>query len=356
MDDDETPAVVIDNGSYTIKAGLTGDDDPKRSVRTILELTEQADGSVTKCIGGRSGSPAGRVIYPIERGVPTDWDALESVWEYTLRDVLKVAPEEHKILLTERPLSAPANREKAVQIVFEKLGAPATYLSIQALLALYAAGRLSGTVVDVGEGLTSIVPIYKNSPVREAIVNLELAGSDMVEYLAGALALTDRETVREVLHKVCTVSADLAKEATSVTVAYRAPDGRTVTVGKERFLSGEALFNPGAIGHRQDKALPDLIVQSLMSCKENTRKDLFANVILAGGSVMLGGFGERMQTELGARVPAPLRCKVIAPQNPALSVWAGGCLLAQSPMFQHMWITKQDYEEFGAGIVHRKCS
>uniref|UniRef100_A0A182IZW9 Uncharacterized protein n=1 Tax=Anopheles atroparvus TaxID=41427 RepID=A0A182IZW9_ANOAO len=356
MADDELPAVVIDNGSYTIKAGLTGDDDPKRAVRNVVELSEAADGVVTQCIGGLSGAPSARVVYPVQRGVPTDWDALESVWEYTLRDVLKVAPEDHKILLTDRPLSARASRERAVQIVFEKVGAPATFVSMQALLALYAAGRLSGTVVDVGEGLTSVVPVHKNIPVREAIVNVELAGCDMVDYLAGALSLADREIAREVLHKVCSVSDDLSKENTSTTFDYKASNGTCYAVGQERYHCGEALFNPAAIGRSQEKALPQLVVETLTSCKESQRKDLYANVILAGGSTMLGGFAERLQRELTSRVPATLRCKVVAPQNPMLSVWAGGCLVAQSPMFQQMWITKQEYEEFGAAIVHRKCS
>lgn len=47
---------------------------------------------------------------------------------------------------------------------------------------------------------------------------------------------------------------------------------------------------------------------------------------------------------------------VMAPEDRNYSVWAGGVMLAKSPSFEKMCITKRDYEEFGASIVHRKYS
>uniref|UniRef100_A0A182NNK6 Actin n=1 Tax=Anopheles dirus TaxID=7168 RepID=A0A182NNK6_9DIPT len=342
-------AIVIDNGSYTIKAGLTGEDDPKSIFRTVVHTS----GGEIRPVG-EAVNPIGDSHYPIRRGVPCDWDALEGVWEYTFKDVLKVTPREHKVLLTDRPLAERANREKAVQIMFEKFSTPATYVSMQALLALYGSGRTSGTVVDVGDGLTSVVPIVKSTPVKEAIVNVDLAGCDMVDYLAGALNVGDREVAREVMEKVCAVSANMAQESAH-TVECKTAHGTVVTVGAERFRCGEALFNPAAIGHQQGRALPELIAGSVASCKEATRKDLYASIVLAGGSTKLRGFSERLQQELAGRIPSTNRFKVVVAQDPTLTVWAGGCLVAQSPVFDQYWVTKEEYEEHGAEIVHRKC-
>uniref|UniRef100_A0A182PSX8 Actin n=1 Tax=Anopheles epiroticus TaxID=199890 RepID=A0A182PSX8_9DIPT len=352
MSVDEAPAVIIDNGSHTLKVGFTGEEDPSGVFRNSVYLIETANGVIRKV--SVPPHPNAQPLYPIQRGIPCDWDAMESVWEYTFKDVLNVAPEDHRVLLTDRPLSERAHREKAVQIMFEKFSTPATYVSMQALLALYGAGRTSGTVVDVGEGFTSVVPVHKGTPVTEGIVNVELAGRDMVDYLATALQLSDRELAREVLEKVCTVSADIGKETVNP-IDFKAANGSIVSIGAERFRCGESLFNPTVIGHKESSALPEIIAKSVAACKEATRKDLYAHIVLAGGSTMLNGFAERLQKELATHIPSTHRYKVVTTQHPTLTVWAGGNMVAQSPMFQQSWVTKQEYEEHGADIIHKKC-
>ncbi|XP_049294730.1 actin-3-like [Anopheles funestus] len=351
MSVDETPAIIIDNGSHTLKVGFTGEEDPTGVFRNLMHVAEGTDGVIRR-VG--EVLPNGHVRSPMQRGVPCDWDAMESVWEYTFKDVLKVAPADHKVLLTDRPLSAPANREKAVQIMFEKFSTPATYVSMQATLALYGAGRTIGTVVDVGDGTTSVVPIYKGTPATAAIASVDFAGCDMVDYLASALNVSDRKIAHEIMEKVCAVSPNMGKETIN-NLDYKTSTGSIVTIGAERIRCGEAMFNPSVIGHQQIKPLHELIVESVAACKERTLKDLYAYIILAGGPTTLNGFAERLQQELTTLVPSGYRCKVVTAQHPNLTVWAGGCMVAQSPLFQQSWITKKEYEEHGVEIIHRKC-
>ncbi|VDP78024.1 unnamed protein product [Echinostoma caproni] len=47
--------------------------------------------------------------------------------------------------------------------------------------------------------------------------------------------------------------------------------------------------------------------------------------------------------------------KIVAPPERKYSVWIGGSILASLSTFQQMWISKQEYDESGPGIVHRKC-
>ena len=106
---------------------------------------------------------------------------------------------------------------------------------------------------------------------------------------------------------------------------------------------------------KEASGVADLSFQSIMKCDVDIRKDLYANVVLSGGTTMFSGIGERMTKELVALAPSTMKIKVVAPPERKYSVWIGGSILSSLSTFQQMWISKQEYDESGPTIVHRKC-
>ncbi|OMH80422.1 Actin-related protein 2-A [Zancudomyces culisetae] len=316
--------------------------------------------------------------YPLENGIIKNWEDMRHVWNYTFYEKLKIDPRETKILLTEAPLNPRSNREKMVEVMFEEYGFESVYVAIQAVLTLYAQGLLTGVVIDSGDGVTHIIPVYQGYSLPHLTRRLDVAGRHVTHYLIKLLQArgyafnrtADFETVRQIKEKTCYVSFDLeldrklATETTTLVKSYTLPDGRVIKISSERFQAPECLFQPELI-NVESPGVAEMLLNVVQEASIDIRADLYKHVVLSGGSSMYAGFPSRLEKEvkqlylervLNGNVERldKFKLQIDDPPNRKHMVFLGGAVLADvMKNNESAWITRAEWEEMGVKSLEK---
>ncbi|PIN14464.1 actin [Handroanthus impetiginosus] len=331
-------AIVIDAGSKLVKAGFSVPHDPPSLVIPTQMKRVPKDESTTNASLLKDAT-----IDPVVRGFTEDWDAMEDLLCHVLYNRLGWTVGNEGNILFADPLATPkALREQVVQLLFEKFNISGFYASDQAVLSLYAVGRISGCAIDIGHGKMDIASVIEGAVHHISSKRFELGGLDLTNLFGQELRKSNP------LVNFCVSDIEKLKEL------------YVIKIGKERYTVGKALFQPSILGLELHGVVEQLFhCVSTISFK-NQRRQLLENTILSGGSASIKGFENRFQKEANLSSSAIRPHLVKQPEYmldnlEKYSAWTRGAILAKVVFPQSQHVTKADYHESGPSIVHHKC-
>jgi actin len=187
---DQEEFVVIDNGTGFIKAGFSGQDLPRLIIPTVMgEHTEQIDPQMMNAQNAGADIQEEKKTYafgnaalqskdthdlkwPIKRGIIEDWDAMELMWGHIF-DELNLETKNVNVLMTDSPFDTkekPKDKSRAImaEILFEHFKVKSLAVMNTAALSMYSTGKVSGLIVESGEGLSYTVPIFEGYALPHA--------------------------------------------------------------------------------------------------------------------------------------------------------------------------------------------
>ena len=371
----ERPAVVLDNGCGSVKAGLSGEDYPAVVFPPLIGKYRCNPGTtgtplLPPWLGSNSslvGSQAQQYKSVLsvknvwEQGRIPQYEDLEQIWQCGF-DLLDVNPEEHSVLLS--GVETVRSKELCSEVMFETFLCPAVYVEHPAVLSLYGSGRCTGLVLLSGESSSLLYPVYEGFTISRAVSRHNVTGGVLTQFLQKLLQgnsdlswsnKADLDLMRDMKERLCSLAMDYKQEieVNPFTRSYRLPDGNLVRVGNERFLCPEAFFQPSLVGY-EDPGIHQVANSSILACDLDIRRSLYSNMIMSGGSTLLPGFSDRLTKEMTGLTPGSVRLKVHNIPWRKYLVWTGGSIFASISSYRAAFVSKQEYEEHGPSVIHNR--
>lgn len=389
---EKVPTVIIDNGSHRLRAGYPGEEGPRVDIPSVVgqprnKGVAMAAGLREFDVGFSAQENRGLLStnQPVNGGHVQDWNDIEKLWSQVVYKELRITPENYCFVITQPANTGSEQKEKTLELLMETINAHSLYLGVSPVFALYGYGRTTGVVVDAGLDTTSAVPVHEGYALGRHVATSPVAGKMLTQHLCklleakgyGFATHSEKELVNSVKETMCEVRVTPDEPAAPVE-HFHLPDGQPIPMEEQRYDCPEALFNFGILGDEYipkdkvfaddghlfqpslDKGISWLAYSAVNNCEATLRHTLYDNIVLAGGTSLFKGTQKRMLNEVNQFYKEmhpnegmiPISISEAACR--AYSAWLGACMLSNITMFPHLTVTRKEYEEHGARIIHCK--
>lgn len=395
---DNLSAIIVDSGAYSIKAGISSDENPIIIPNCIMKAkSERKRLFVGNQINECRDCSGLYFLLPCERGYITKWDVQKPVWDYVFSK--NVCPiNDNPVIVTQPLFNFKSIQDCMDEIFFEEYEVTSMFrLNPTDLVRLkYAEDRklsddVPCVIVDTGFSFTHIIPYINGNKYLNGIRRLNVGGKLLTNHLKDIISyrqynvMEETYVINQVKEDTCYVAEDVKKElkvaaksgsANYIVRNYVLPDFNNIRRGyiqdpnnsvqkekeencqilrlnNERFIVPEILFHPSDIGMKS-MGIAEAVVKSIFCCPKDQQEKLAMNIVLVGGNCKFPGFKERIYAELRSQLPHLWKVNVYAPDDPISYSWKGGKPLLRTPDFKNFLVTKEEYEELGSSIIQQR--
>ena len=374
--------VVVDIGSGEIKAGISGEEKPKvvfknfigepKYKKVLRAFSKENQEFNDQYIGEDCDKFMGiiKLRYPVKHGIFSNEQDILSVFNYIYFKLGLDSEEilQHPVLVTEPLLNPYTNRERISNTLFDNLGIPALFFASQPILSLFSISNTTGTVLESGEGVTQSCVIYEGYSLPNSFERFDYGGAEVSEYLKTLLKKrgykfynsTEFRLVNEIKENSCFCLTndkinvkDAKKGLNKNPINYYLPDGTTISIGEERLLAPEILFNLEPMG-KEYLSLTDIIMSSINKVDIQLRQKSYENILLSGGNIAIKGLKEKLTNEIKNKSYKTLNINLKSTGKPEHCCWMGGNIISTLEIFKKMWVSKGEWAEKGNKILHIK--
>ncbi|CAD8065674.1 unnamed protein product [Paramecium sonneborni] len=365
-------SIVIDMGSSQIKAGIGGEEKPKLIFNSYIGRPKYKALPVANSqefyVGNQITDSTRGVIkikYPYQKGIIKDMNEMDQLWKYAFQE-LRGNPKECPILLTEPPYASQQQKVEITKQFFESYNCPALFFAVSGVTSLFASGKSTGVILDIGDTISQSIPIYDGFYIQHSAQRVDLAGRDVTENLNNLLrragytftTTAEYEIVKKIKEKRCFLSPamigeDKFQEERKIKDQYMLPDNSTIELSFEKQRAPEILMCPEKYGLELN-SIPEILANSIQKVDLDLRKPLYSEIVLTGGTSLMQGFPERLIGEVKKLVPKEAKVKIWAPPERITLSWQGGSILTNLASFKSMWILKKEFEDEGERILIKK--
>jgi len=307
-------------------------------------------------------------IRPLDKGTINDMESIQAIFDYSFKQ-LGTTSDSQPVVLADSPYNSSKQRFQLVQMMFETFNVPSLYMDYQSAFSLYSSGQQSGVILEIGDGITQIIPIIAGCALKHGMFSRKLAGSDVTEYLQNILEYKDPTSnlqckkyirhIQKIKEENCYIAYDYQNEYDQLLKSKRkeifAQGGEIVYLREQMIEAPELLFNPG-LNSSQEEGIHEILNNQIKNAsqKEEVRAILYDNIFLSGGTTSFKGFEERLLKELQTLEPHRT-ISIFSLPNPSQTVWRGASIINTLDSFQTLFVSQQEYREKGTKIINEKC-
>ena len=374
--------IIIDLGSSEIKAGFSGEDKPSLIFKSFIGEPKYKDvfssiykenKEIKQYIGEDCLKNIGllKLHNPIKHGILVNEQEIIPLFNhiYSKLGINTDERREHPLIITEPLLNPYSNREKIANSLFDYIGIPSIFFASQPILSLFSTSATTGIILESGEGVSQSCIIYEGYSLPNTYERYDFGGGDVTEYLKLAMKKkgyqlfnsNEYRLISDMKEKYCfflpqkyNLNIENVKKAlNSKKINYYLPDGTTITLGDERILASEILFNPELIG-KEYLGLSDIIFSSINKAEIQLRPKAVENIVLSGGNVLMRGLEDKMKEDIINKCNKIVKVNVSTVKEPQISCWVGGNIISSIDIFKKISVSKTEWEEKGSKILHVK--